>query len=579
MVFILTLSLIIPNIILAALPCPVPGDYKRDKFNGESCFVCISSYWESVDKCNCCTGDYCIEGSNDNSDPIYIDCVLDIYDCRFRTSSCEYCLEGGWGNTPSCGWCTDTNRCKIGNRYRSLDGDCSDIRGNWIWDSMLECPSASTTTTTATTTNTPGGTTSPTSPPETVPTTTTTLQSNHCQDIGGYCVLKNLCYSEENRYCERSNSCTGTNECCCLPIEPSYFCNYCSDMNNEVLKWNPDFIPCEDDCCPAPCPPNTITHNVIYRNQCEKNYGNECSATEDDCVNYCGPTATSIALSWYGIYKDPIELDDVLYDPCEGSDYRLIAQKMTEESGKKFEFRGYIELNELERILEEDPVIIGMEVPRHVSVVSGKSDAYSGYIITEDPWFGPKIVKKKEIFFNEWRNIAVVNTGEPAPISTLDTNVIGSPVACSFQLSDESFTITTGEPISKTIIEKIPLNDPEIIIPTEREGEINIRSISIGENGAEVARKIVNIRMMSCEYIIGDFPENERFECEIGGCEQGTFTVKNLQGGPLNTELSENINGFSTISFKPDNEGIILARLDCLSPDRTIEERLEVDFH
>ncbi len=110
------------------------------------CGSCICE-GESCPDCCCCDDSRC-EGSWNSWCEMCCDTIPVPSICNSRSSSCEYCLQGDWGTVPSCGWCTDTGECKLGDASGSYDYECSDTGGNWAWDTYNECSTTTTTTTT-----------------------------------------------------------------------------------------------------------------------------------------------------------------------------------------------------------------------------------------------------------------------------------------------------------------------------------------------------------------------------------------------------------------------------------------------
>lgn len=103
-------------------------------------------------------------------------------------------------------------------------------------------------------------------------------------------------------------------------------------------------------------------------------------------------------------------------------------------------------------------------------------------------------------------------------------SIVGNPLTYQFPNDERGLSITTnhvGNPLSAPNVQVISPNS-KINVDTEGEGEIVFRYITF--DPVKVQRKIVKIKMISCDCINGDCT------CRIGGCNNGILTMTNKIG-------------------------------------------------
>lgn len=76
-------TILLSSIILGRIPCDYEGQHTRLHVNNDRCYICQPPTWVEVDQCDCCIDtdvdglrDYCIDGSNNEDDPIYVNCAF-----------------------------------------------------------------------------------------------------------------------------------------------------------------------------------------------------------------------------------------------------------------------------------------------------------------------------------------------------------------------------------------------------------------------------------------------------------------------------------------------------------------------
>lgn len=137
--------------------------------------------------------------------------------------------------------------------------------------------------------------------------------------------------------------------------------------------------------------------------------------------------------------------------------------------------------------------------------------------------------------------------------------------------------ILTGTPLKYPMVENLPPN--EVIYKPIEKGKIKVIAFCFQPSPPRVERSIVSINEI----------EEPFFECEeictVGGdctctlknCKFGKFTVKNKQGSPVKSIISD-INNCEkcTKKFTPSGPGMVEAMDICLNPFKYLTEKIKI---